>query len=173
MRNINIQVKSFDLVPRLSPKLHRKLERRRKILVGFNGVFSATCDWFQVIRGEGEACRPFLVRCAVEWRSSDAWTKQQRRTDKDSCDLHSRAQRQAEQLDEEEEEGGKRKLAGAEGLDRSGDRKRTGSGVKSRSKRRRDRMKIARGRWVSDAFYFFFLYQKRKLYSLKVRFKNY
>ena len=39
MRNIKVQVKSFDLVPRLSPELHRKSERRRKLLVGFNGVF--------------------------------------------------------------------------------------------------------------------------------------
>ena len=41
MRNINIQVKTFDLVPRLSPELHRKSERRRKLQVGFNGDFPA------------------------------------------------------------------------------------------------------------------------------------
>ena len=41
MRNINIQVISFDLVPRLLPELHRKSERRRKLLVGFNGDFPA------------------------------------------------------------------------------------------------------------------------------------
>ena len=39
MRNIKVQVKSFDLVPRLLPELHRKSERRRKLQVGFNGVF--------------------------------------------------------------------------------------------------------------------------------------
>ena len=70
MRNIKVQVKSFDLIPRLLPELHRKSVRRRKLQVGFNG-FPARKKTSQATRKgeEGAGCLLRSSRRPIDDRS--------------------------------------------------------------------------------------------------------
>ena len=72
MRNIKVQVKSFDSVPRTWPKLYRNLVRRREELaIGFNGfwrgmAFSGDQTW------RGRAC--YVLRSSRCWLVVGGWS---------------------------------------------------------------------------------------------------
>ena len=109
MRNIKLQVKSFDFVPRLSPKLHRKPVRKRKLQVGFNGV-SGEIGAIPVTRKREKGCTVTSDRrvdCLVPEVDLEREQPKQRRahSDKQKCasDL------QGKKGEEEEKKGRGRK----------------------------------------------------------------
>ena len=108
MRNIKVQVKSFDSVPRLSPELHRKPVRGRELRWSEMEEFRRRRGDFRWSGREGEAHRCFW-QPSDELRWPETWTvaATATRTVTGTERLDEEEAERGEKGREEEEEGGR------------------------------------------------------------------